>query len=140
MKIKRSVGGIIYDDQGKIFLSESPKWNAWVVQGGAMEAGETEEQTLHREIREEMGIEIDRLVKVGEKVKEPSTDSFDPELKFEFIDYFAHALSTNVTPNDEITNYGWFTVEEALGMNLLDATRHLVLQYQQYLKEQDRHP
>jgi nucleoside triphosphatase len=129
MKTKICVGPILYDENNKIFLMESPKWNSWVVPGGKVEEGESEEEALRREMREELGIEITDIVKVGEKIKKPSGDFKDSEMTFIFKDYFAKACSSEVTPNEEISNYGWFSVEEALNLNLLDTTRKFVEQF-----------
>lgn len=129
MKTKTCVGPILYDDSNRIFLMESEKWNSWVVPGGEVEYGESEEEALRREIREELGIEITDIVKVGGKEKKPSSDFEDNEMTFIFKDYFARACSTEITPNKEISNYGWFSVEEALGLNLLDTTRKFVEQF-----------
>lgn len=135
MKTKICVGPILYNDENKIFLMESPKWNSWVVPGGKVEEGESEEDALRREMREELGIEITDIVKVGEKVKEPSNDFKDSEMTFIFKDFFCRACSTEITPNEEISNFGWFTVEEALELNLLDTTRKFVLQFKrEFLK------
>lgn len=68
MPIKTCVGAVLYDDQGKIFLMTSPKWKGYLVPGGRMEEGETEEEALRREIREELGIGITDLYRVGESI------------------------------------------------------------------------
>jgi len=136
MKTKICVGPILYNDENKIFLMESPKWNAWVIPGGKIEEGETEEEALRREIKEELGIEITDIVKVGEKIKEPSNDFKDNQLTFIFKDFFAKACSIEITPNEEISNYDWFTIEEALELNLLDTTRKFVEQFRdEFLKK-----
>jgi nucleoside triphosphatase len=132
MKTKICAGAVIYDDNNKIFLMESPKWNSWVVPGGKIEHGETEEDALKREIREEMGIEITNIIKVGEKVKVPSNDFKDNEMTFIFKDFFAKACSNKIIPNEEISNYGWFTTEEALKLNLLDSTRKFVEHFRDF--------
>lgn len=126
MRIKKCVGAVLYDDSNRIFLMTSPKWKKWIVPGGKIEDGESEEDALRREIREELGIEIYDLVRVGEKKKEASGDFHDNELEFYFIDYFARVKNTNITPNEEISNYNWFTLDEALKLDLLDSTKGLV--------------
>lgn len=134
MPAKKCVGAVIYDDQNRIFLMTSPKWSAWVVPGGKIEEGETEEAALRREMMEELGIEITDIVKVKEKVKLPSSDFKDDTVKFIFIDFFARAMQTKITPNHELDKYGWFTVDEALKLNLLDSTRQFVEEFNEHLK------
>lgn len=129
MKTKICVGPILYNNENKIFLMESPKWSKWLVPGGKIEEGETEEEALRREIREELQIEITDIIKVGEKIKEPSNDFKDNQMTFIYKDFFCKACSTDVVTNEEISNYGWFTIEEALKLNLLDTTRKFVEQF-----------
>jgi nucleoside triphosphatase len=129
MRVKKCVGAILYDDENRIFLMTSPKWNAYVVPGGEIEQGENEEEALRREIREELGIEITNLEMVGEKKKVASSDYKDKELHFHFIDFFAKALQTKIVPNEEILKFGWYRIDEALELNLLDSTRDLVIKF-----------
>ena len=129
MNIKKCAGAIIYNKEGKIFLMTSPKWNKYVIPGGKIEENETDEEALKREIKEELGIEIADIVKIGESIKEPSSDFKDPTLKFHFITFYARALQTNIIPNEEISDYGWYTIEEALKMPLLDATEASIREY-----------
>ncbi len=132
MPIKTCVGAVLYDESGKIFLMTSPKWKGYLVPGGKIEAGESEEQALRRELREELGIEITDLYRVGESVKLPSTDFIDPTIEFHFRSYFARALSTAVQPNSEIKEWKWYSLEQALQLPLLDSTRDLVEQFKEY--------
>ncbi len=134
MPIKTCVGVVLYDSQNRIFLMTSPKWHGWVVPGGKIEPNETEEQALHREIKEELGIQITHLYRAGESIKPAGNDFYNPTLEFHFKDYFAQALSTQITPNSEIKEYGWFTLENAMNLHLVDSTRNLLLQFQDYLQ------
>jgi len=134
-KIKKCVGAIIYNDRGEIFLMSSPKWNSWVVPGGKILENETEEEALKREIEEELDIEIENIVKVGEKIKPKSKDFYDEEVRFHFIDFFAKAKQNEIAPNKEISECGWFTIEEALELNLLDTTRKFVEQFRDFNKD-----
>jgi len=138
IKIKKCVGVVIYNDEGKIFLMASPKWKKWLVPGGKIEEGETEEEALIREIKEEMNIELEEIFKFGEMFKSPSDDFKDPEITFHFIDFFAKALQTEIVPNEEISEYGWFTIEEAFELDLLDTTRKLINQYQKHVENHSK--
>ncbi len=135
MKIRRIVGAVVYTDD-EIFLMKSPKWgDYWMVPGGGIEKYETEEEALRREIREELGIEITNLHRLGEGVKPPSDDFYDSEMEFHYADYCAKALSTDVKPNEEISEWGWFTLEDAMKLNLLDITRNLLERYLKFRKD-----
>jgi len=132
MKVKSCVGVILYDNQYKIFLMTSPKWDGYIVPGGEIKPGETEEKALRREIQEELSIDISDLIKVGEKYKPASSDFKDPTLNFHFIDYFARVRQTDIIPNEEISEYGWYSIDEALNLPLLDSTRELVKKFRDY--------
>jgi len=134
MKIKKCVGAVLYDDRNRIFLMTSPKWKGFIVPGGKIEEGETEEEALRREMKEELGIEISDLKRVGEKYKSASSDFKDSTLEFHFIDYFARALQTEITPNEEVSEYGWYDADEALKLPLLNSTRELVNRFIQQRK------
>lgn len=128
VRTRKCVGVIIYY-KDKIFLMRSPKWSKWIIPGGGIEDGESEEDTLRREIREEMNIEVSNIVKLGEKIKEPSNDFRDNSLRIHFIDFMAEGKSDKIIPNEEISEYGWFTVEEALKMDLLDTLPEMIRIY-----------
>ncbi|MBU2053174.1 MAG: NUDIX domain-containing protein [Nanoarchaeota archaeon] len=135
MKIKKCVGAIIHNNEGRIFLMTSPKWKGWIIPGGEIESDETEEQSLKREILEELGIEIEDITRVGEKIKKAERDFYDSNVEFHFIDFFARAKQTNITPNEEISDYGWFTIDEALQLNLLDTTKELIEKFRDFNKD-----
>ena len=135
MVIKKCAGAVIYDKNNKIFLMSSPKWKGYIVPGGRIEEGESGEEALRREIREELGIEIENIVKVSESIKKPSADFIDPTMTFHFLSYFAKALKTAIKPNHEISKYGWYTTREALELPLIDSTRDLVGQFISYLNK-----
>jgi 8-oxo-dGTP pyrophosphatase MutT (NUDIX family) len=59
---------IFYDTQGRILLQERdrPKYGEeWGIFGGGMEAGETKEQALRREIKEELDYDIEEYEYIG---------------------------------------------------------------------------
>ena len=56
-----TVGGLIFDRAGKFLLVRTHKWsNLWGIPGGKIKWGETSEDALRREIKEETGPECYR--------------------------------------------------------------------------------
>lgn len=94
-------------DRNKILLSRSPHFPAkmYSVQAGFVEPGESLENTVHREVREEIGIEISDLTYFGSQPW-PFPDSL-------MIGFTARYAGGDITPdNSEIEDAGWFSVSD----------------------------
>src|SRR3989454_10380372 len=59
------VYALIFDDQGRILLGHRRDIDWWNLPGGGMEAGETVDEALQREVREETGLEVEVQQLVG---------------------------------------------------------------------------
>ncbi|MFQ5411105.1 MAG: NUDIX domain-containing protein [Phycisphaerae bacterium] len=78
---------------------------AWCFPGGEMEPGETQAQTLVREMREEMGLEVEP----GELLM--TQEKHDGRLLL--YCWSARIVSGEVTPNPhEVAEYAWLTPDE----------------------------
>ena len=121
-----TVGALIHDGQGKVLMIRTHKWSdLWGIPGGKIERGETCEDALIREIREETALEISgiQFVMVQESIFSPTF--IRPE-HFILLNYLAEASSYDVTLNDEAEEFRWVTIEEAFTLELNTATIQLL--------------
>lgn len=122
------IGALIRNYENKLFLMTSSKWKGYGLPGGKPKLNETEEETLRREVREEIGIEITDLVKAAEIIL-PPTDKIDGATTFIVKPYYARAVSIEIKPNKEVGEYGWYNLEDALKLELLGPIRKTVEAY-----------
>lgn len=109
------VGPYIINEKNQVMFCKSPKWkDQWVICGGHVEAGETLQNALKREVKEELGVEIDvkELINVGEMIVSPP--EFKRNAHFVFIDFIAYLKDENFKLNEEISEYQWFDIDEAI--------------------------
>lgn len=109
-----SVAALVTNERGQILLVNSP-WRGWEYPGGLIESGETFQEALHREIREEAGVEIEITGFVG-ICKNTERDIVN-------VDFTAQYISGELRTSEESTEVIWASPEEALEMVTFPLTR-----------------
>jgi len=124
-----TAGALVFNSEGKLFLMKSHKWkDKWVIPGGHIELGESIEEALKREIREETGLEIFDTVFVcmSEFV---FGEDYWKKRHFIFLDYACKTKSEKVVLNEEGQEFVWVTPKEALELNIEIYSKHLIEEF-----------
>lgn len=108
-------GGIIYNEKGEVFLTKSSKWgDFWQVPGGHIEIGETAEQALKREIKEETGLDIDNI-EFNDYQDCVYPELFEKKVHFVFLTFSARMSGGKlIEKNREMEDFIWIKPEEVL--------------------------
>lgn len=119
-------GAYIKNSEGKVLLVKSYKWGGqiWSVSGGHVELGESIEDSIKREVKEEVGIEIDN-VKIFAVYDAIFPKSFFQKKHFIFLECECQIKKGSKIKLDkkEIQEARWFTLDEALKQKLEKYTR-----------------
>ncbi len=122
------LGAVVWH-QGKVLMVQRgrpPRAGIWSLPGGAQLLGETVEEGIRREIREETGIEIELLglLEVINSVQR------DPEGRvlyhYTIIDYAARWIGGEVQAGDDAADAAWFTPDALHGMELWAETIRVI--------------
>jgi 8-oxo-dGTP diphosphatase len=127
--IKTSVVACIIDDRERVLLTRrciEPFCGQWVMPGGKVDHGEPLLQALHREVREEVGIDVHiaGLLDVYEHVA--LGENLD---HYVILYYRAHPVTIELTPNyEEVTEAVWAPGDQLDSYNMTPGTRHILAQ------------
>ena len=109
-KFTASAAAVITDGKGRVLLLEHllRPYSGWGLPGGFISAGESPEECIRREIREEIGIELAELRMLSVRVIGRHIE----------ILFAARATAEPSIQSSEIVNLGWFLPGETpLGLS-----------------------
>ena len=109
-----SVAGLVSNDNGEILLINSPR-RGWEYPGGMVEPGETFQDALIREIKEEAGVDVEITGFIG-LCKNVEKDVVN-------IDFSCRYLQGELTTSNESSDVMWVKKEDALDMVSFPLTR-----------------
>lgn len=116
LKKEKSCGCIIIKDQ-KVLLVYEKNRNFWGFPKGHMEDGETEIETALREVKEEVGLDVE----IDKKRRYTLNYVIGNEIDKTTVLYIAKAKKEKIIMQEsEIENTKWCSFEEALNMLTFD--------------------
>ena len=108
---------------GRLLLLED-RWGRWGLPSGFVEKGETPEETLRREVLEELGVECAVVEPDGVEV-----DWAGPEgAVFVLMHYTASLATHDFAPNEEVVRLAWVAAHEVGHYNVWPNVRKLAEQ------------
>ncbi len=109
------VGLFVFNDQDKVLMQLRTDYNQWGFPGGAMELGESFEETAMRELKEETNLDIKdmKLIKVlsgKDTYREyPNGDKLYDITALFVITKYDGELKVN---DDESKSFDWFSIDD----------------------------
>ncbi|MEM3000168.1 MAG: NUDIX hydrolase [Candidatus Bathyarchaeia archaeon] len=130
------VGAIIIKD-GKILLEKrksAPAKGEWSVPGGLVELGESIEQAVIREVKEETGVDVasPRLVDVIDHISLDEKGAV--KYHFVIIDYFVSVTGGELRAASDADDLKWVPLDEVEQYDLTESFRRFFRQNRQKLE------
>ena len=121
-----TVGALVVNPNAEVLIVRTTKWRGtWGVPGGKLDWGESLQEALLREFREEVALDLEQVRFA--LLQEAILDSqFHVPAHFVLVNYYAFSSSTQVVPNEEIVEWVWLPPEQALSFPLNNFTEKLV--------------
>ncbi|NWG10866.1 NUDIX hydrolase [Candidatus Bathyarchaeota archaeon] len=133
------VGAIIICN-GQILLEKrknEPGRGKWSIPGGLVDLGESIEQTVKREVKEETGLEVERpkLVDIVDNILKDENGKI--KYHFVIVDYFVKLVGGVLKASSDAQELKWARLDEAEKYDLTKTFRAFFRRNKQRLKEFD---
>jgi nucleoside triphosphatase len=127
-----TVGALIVNNEGKILLARSHKWfDKYTLPGGHIEVGETMEEALRREVKEEVGLDVE-VVEFLLMQEAIFAKEFWKKRHFIFFDFLCRVGDQQVKlDRDELQDYIWEYPGAAFNRDLDSFTWNTIAKYMQ---------
>ena len=113
---------ILIDDQKKVLLTRRSDNGRWCLPGGAMDPGESIEETCVRETLEEVCLKVRITRLIGIYTNPNVIVEYEDGNRRQPIDmtFEAEVIDGELSLTDEITDYGYFSVDSLNGLDIVE--------------------
>ena len=120
-KIRLGCSAAIFNEEGKVLLTRRQDNGQWCMPSGGMEAGESVEEAILREVFEETGlrVRVTRLVGVYSDPNQLVVYQDGNKVQIVALHFQAEIVSGTLGLSDETSDFGYFSLEEMEGMEML---------------------
>ena len=122
------VGVIVFRDQEVLLVkrNKEPNKGQWSIPGGRQIIGETAEEAAQRELLEETGVNVDRLLLVD--VVDAIIHDDEGKIKYHYtlVDYMGHWESGESLAGDDAQEVKWVYLNELSSYSLLEKTMNII--------------
>jgi len=123
-----AVGAIVFRGDSVLLIQRGkpPAQGKWSIPGGAVRLGESLEDAVIRELREEVKLEV-RPVGVGKVIDRIYTDS-EGKIAYHYviIDYVCEAGAGQLQAGSDASDAGFLEIEKLDGMDMTEGTAEVI--------------
>ena len=121
---------IFIDDKGRLLISKDKGAAKWTILGGRIEDGETQIECLHREIKEELDMQMDINKVVGIYTSPNYVLDFGGNKVFQpfVVAFLCTPKSKKFRINKESTEAKWFNIDKISELDLFPNTENIINQ------------
>ena len=122
------VGVIVFRDHEVLLIqrNKEPNKGQWSIPGGRQMLGETAAEAARRELLEETGVNIERLLLVD--VVDAIIPDLEGKIKYHYtlVDYMGQWQSGESRPGDAAQEVRWVRLNELSSYSLLEKTMNII--------------
>lgn len=128
-KIRLGCSAAILDENGRVLLTRRTDNGQWCLPGGRMESGESAAEACEREVFEETGLNVQVKRLVGVYSHPDQLVVYPDGNKAHVVALHFEAEITGGEPglSNETTDFGYFTLEEIEGLEMLGRHKERII-------------
>lgn len=128
-KIRLGCTAAIFDEGGRVLLTKRTDNGQWCLPGGAVDPGESVAEACGREVVEETGlsVRVKRLVGVYSHPDQLTVYPDGNKVQVVALHFEAEIIGGELGLSEETSAFGYFTLEETEGLEMLGRHKERIL-------------